>query len=92
MHACIPLSNPQPNVSDTILNNSHGKIPTNTTPSKSCHVPTTPFGVVIQFGVLMVENYVHHISGVFKRQLTQQLESLVVLLLMQTMLLDVQHS
>jgi hypothetical protein len=60
-------------------------------PSKSCHVPTTPFGVVIQFGVLMVEKYVHHISGIFKRQLIQQ-ESLVVLLLMQTVLLDVQHS
>jgi hypothetical protein len=55
--------------------------------SKSCHVPTTPFGVVIQFGVLMVENYVHHISGIFKRQPIQQ-ESLVV----QMVLLDVQHS
>ncbi len=63
-----------------------------TTPSiESHHDPTTPFKVVNQFGILVMENYVLSYNDIFKGQPIQQ-KKLVMLLLMQMVLLDVQHS
>jgi len=55
---CIPFLIPQPNFGDTNHNTLYEETPTNATPSRSLHVPMTLLGVVTQFGVTMVENYV----------------------------------
>jgi hypothetical protein len=55
---CIPFSTQQPNLSNTNQNISYEETPSNVTPVRSHHVSTTPLGVVTQFGVPMVENYV----------------------------------
>jgi hypothetical protein len=55
---CILFSTPQPNVGNTIQNNSYKGTPTNATLLRSRHVPTTPLEMVTQFGVPMGENYV----------------------------------
>jgi hypothetical protein len=55
---CIPLSISQPNLGNTNQNTSYEETPTNVPPSRSPHVPTIPLGMMIQFGVHMVENYV----------------------------------
>jgi hypothetical protein len=63
-----------------------------TTPlTKSHHDPTTPFKVVTQFGIPVMENYVLSYNDIFKGQPIQQ-KKLVMLLLMQMVLFTVQHS
>jgi hypothetical protein len=55
---CIPFLVPQPNLGNINQNTLYEETPTNATPLRSLHVPTTPLGMVTQFGVPMVESYV----------------------------------
>jgi hypothetical protein len=66
---CLTLFTLHATIGDTNQNNSHGGIlMTIITPStKSHHDPTTPFKVVTQFGILVMESYVMSYQWHFQR-------------------------
>jgi len=55
---CIPFLIPDSNLDNINHNTLYEETPTNTTPLRSLHVHVIPFGMVIEFGVPMVESYV----------------------------------